>query len=214
VRTTILAVSVAVVALLAAGCGASAPEAAFTATPTTGQAPLTVTFTDASTNEPTSWRWDFGDGETSTEQSPAHEYALAGEYTVTLTATNDEGSDDLVQQALITVTPPPNPVCADLQELRATLGRLQEIEIGPGALDQLQQIGSDAKAILDRLRTDAAGEYTEEIAQLDEAYESLTAAIAALQSSPSSAIDDAVAALTDGFAAIDAVESAISEGCG
>ncbi|MFN8185488.1 MAG: PKD domain-containing protein [Gaiellales bacterium] len=213
-RISILVVSLALLAAVVAGCGASAPEAAFTATPTTGQAPLAVTFTDASTNEPTSWRWDFGDGETSTEQSPTHEYALAGEYTVTLTATNDEGSGDLIKQALIAVTPPPNPVCADLQELRATLGRLQELELGPGVLGELKQIGSDAKAILDRLRTDAAGEYAEQLAQLDQAYESLTGAISALQSSPTSAIGDIVAAVTNGFAAIDAVESAISEGCG
>lgn len=44
----------------------------------------TVTFTDASTGA-TSWFWEFGDGSTSTEQSPVHTYAFAGAYTVTLT---------------------------------------------------------------------------------------------------------------------------------
>lgn len=213
-RAVIFLASLAVLAVVAAGCGASAPEADFTATPVNGEAPLTVTFTDASANEPTSWRWDFGDGETSTEQSPSHEYALAGEYTVSLTATNDEGSDDVIKQGLITVTPPPNPVCADLQELRAVLGRLQELEISPDAIGQLQEIGTEAKAIIDRIRTDASGEYAEEIAQLDEAYDSLVSAVSALQSSPTGAIDDVVSAITNGIAAIDAVESAISEGCG
>jgi len=214
VRISILVVSLALLAALAAGCGASPPVAALTATPTTGQAPLTVTFTDTSTNDPASWAWEFGDGATSAEQSPTHEYALAGEYTVTLTVTNDEGSTNLIQQALITVTPPPNPVCADVQELRAVLGRLQDLEISPDALGELQRIGADAKAILDRLRTDAAGEYAEEIAALGQAYDSLVTAVSALQTSPASAIPDVLAAVSNGFSAIDALESAVSEGCG
>jgi PKD repeat protein len=55
---------------------------------------LEVTFTDTSTNSPTSWLWDFGDGNTSTLQNPVHTYATDGSYTVTLTATNGDGSDD------------------------------------------------------------------------------------------------------------------------
>ena len=38
------------------------PVAAFTATPLNGTPPLTVTFTDQSTNNPVSWQWNFGDG--------------------------------------------------------------------------------------------------------------------------------------------------------
>lgn len=48
----------------------SAPVADFTSNPTSGNSPLTVTFTDTSTNNPTSWLWDFGDGTTSTQQNP------------------------------------------------------------------------------------------------------------------------------------------------
>ena len=51
-------------------------------------------FNDASTNVPDSWTWDFGDGTTSTEQSPAHSYGGVGEYTVSLTACNVLGCDD------------------------------------------------------------------------------------------------------------------------
>jgi PKD repeat protein len=54
---------------------------------------LEVTFTDTSTNTPTSWLWDFGDGNTSTLQNPVHTYAADGSYTVNLTATNADGSD-------------------------------------------------------------------------------------------------------------------------
>ena len=53
-----------------------------------------VEFTDRSTDADgtiASWEWDFGDGETSSDQSPTHEYAAAGTYTVTLTVTDDEG---------------------------------------------------------------------------------------------------------------------------
>lgn len=56
----------------------------------------TVYFTDTSTNSPTSWLWDLGDGSTSTEQNPVHLYDSAYEgidITVSLTATNAYGSD-------------------------------------------------------------------------------------------------------------------------
>jgi len=83
-----------------------APVAAFTGTPTSGTAPLTVRFTDASTNSPTSWSWNFGDGNTtnSTVRNPVHTYLSAGTYTVTLTATNSAGSDGETKTGYVTVT--------------------------------------------------------------------------------------------------------------
>jgi len=59
--------------------------------PPTITAPLTVQFTDLSSNAPTSWSWSFGDGGTSTAQNPSHQFASAGTYSVSLTADNDEG---------------------------------------------------------------------------------------------------------------------------
>jgi PKD repeat protein len=50
------------------------PVAAFSASPTSGSIPLKVQFTDQSTNSPTSWKWDFGDGTTSTTHNPLHTY--------------------------------------------------------------------------------------------------------------------------------------------
>ena len=85
------------------------PVAAFTGRPTSGVSPLTVTFTDQSTNNPTSWSWDLGDGGTATTQSPSHVYEAAGTYSVTLTATNAGGSDPETKTNYITVTAPPSP---------------------------------------------------------------------------------------------------------
>jgi PKD repeat protein len=70
-----------------------APLAAFSGQPTSGAAPLSVAFTDLSTNSPTAWLWAFGDGGASTDQSPTHVYAAPGFYTVSLTVTNAGGSD-------------------------------------------------------------------------------------------------------------------------
>ncbi len=83
------------------------PVAGFTGTPTSGSVPLTVQFTDTSTNSPTSWSWDFGDGNTSTAQNPANTYSTAGNYTVSLTATNTAGSNTATQTGYITVSDVP-----------------------------------------------------------------------------------------------------------
>jgi PKD repeat protein len=82
----------------------SAPEAAFSATPTSGTAPLTVNFTDQSTHNPTSWMWEFGDGNTSSQQNPQHTYQAAGIYTVQLTVANSHGSKSHTKNNYITAT--------------------------------------------------------------------------------------------------------------
>ncbi|MGJ0483856.1 MAG: LamG-like jellyroll fold domain-containing protein [Methylomicrobium sp.] len=69
------------------------PGANFSATPTSGVAPVTVNFTDASTGSITGRSWNFGDGSTSTEVNPSHTYSAAGSYTVSLTVTGPGGSD-------------------------------------------------------------------------------------------------------------------------
>jgi PKD repeat protein len=69
------------------------PTADFIADERRGVKPFTVTFTDLSAGNPTSWKWDFGDGATSTEQNPVHVYQVEGAYDVTLTASNSYGSD-------------------------------------------------------------------------------------------------------------------------
>ncbi len=63
----------------------NAQTANFTASPTSGCAPLNVTFTNTSTGA-SSYAWNFGNGNTSTQTSPSAVYSIAGTYTVTLTA--------------------------------------------------------------------------------------------------------------------------------
>lgn len=80
------------------------PVASFTESATTGILPLSVQFTDSSTNAPTSWVWDFGDGGTSTEENPAHIYSNPGTYTVSLIATNTAGGNTATRSEIIAMS--------------------------------------------------------------------------------------------------------------
>jgi PKD repeat protein len=93
-----------------AGPGGSGPTASFTASSTSGTAPLTVNFTDTSSGSPTSWAWTFGDGGTSTSPSPTHTYTATGTYTATLTVTNGQGSSSASRT--ITVSQPSGPTAS------------------------------------------------------------------------------------------------------
>jgi gliding motility-associated-like protein len=86
---------------------AQTPLANFTGTPTSGCSPLIVNFQDQSSNSPTSWFWDFGNGSTSTLQNPSATYINPGTYTVVLTATNGSGSNTLTRTNYITVNAAP-----------------------------------------------------------------------------------------------------------
>jgi PKD repeat protein len=86
-----------------------APTASFTADVTSGDAPLTVNFTDTSTAGTSaikSWLWEFGDGETSTEANPSHTYNDPGSYSVSLTVTTDDGQDTVSKSDYITASTP------------------------------------------------------------------------------------------------------------
>ena len=83
------------------------PVAGFNASPTTGCAPLAISFTDQSTGNPTAWQWDLGNGTVSTQQSPTTTYFNPGTYTVTLTVTNANGSNTVSKMNYITVNEKP-----------------------------------------------------------------------------------------------------------
>jgi len=90
--------------------GPTTIEANFTSDVTSGIAPLTVNFTDTSVGPISSWLWEFGDGDTSTEANPNHQYTVPGVYTVSLTVSGDGGADTMVKTDFITVY---DPVAAD-----------------------------------------------------------------------------------------------------
>jgi PKD repeat protein len=68
------------------------PVASFSAKPTSGTAPLTVQFTNQSTGNITSYSWDFGDGNSSSDQNPSYPFTSVRKYTVTLTVIGSGGS--------------------------------------------------------------------------------------------------------------------------
>ena len=93
------------------GGGPVAPVAAFNLSPATGAAPVSVTFNNVSTGNPTSYSWDFeNDGivDSAAASPPAHVYSVPGTYTVVLVASN--GLQSSTATRTITVTPPPGPV--------------------------------------------------------------------------------------------------------
>ncbi len=79
------------------------PIVSFLANQTYGIAPLPVQFTDTSSGNPTSWSWDFGDGNTSSAQNPIYTYPKWGNYTVSLAATNINGTGTASMPGLIQV---------------------------------------------------------------------------------------------------------------
>jgi PKD repeat protein len=87
---------------------AVAPTANFSATPLTGAAPQTVTFTDLSTQSPTGWSWSFGDGSSSVLQNPTHTYTAGGNYTVILTTSNPGGVGSVSKNNYVQLTNPFN----------------------------------------------------------------------------------------------------------
>jgi PKD repeat protein len=85
----------------------AAPQVNFT-TASTNICGGNAQFTDL-TGSATAWHWSFGDGNSSTQQNPAHSYTASGTYTVKLIAENCAGRDSLTQTNYITVTIPEAP---------------------------------------------------------------------------------------------------------
>ena len=107
-------------------------KAAFVADRTRGSVPVNVSFTDQSAGSPATWKWDFGDGTTSSEQNPVHRYTAPGSYTVSLTISGTGGQDTTTKNDFIVVTR--GPVAdfrADVQAGRAPfLVRFTDISQG------------------------------------------------------------------------------------
>lgn len=91
----------------------SAPEANFEVQ----SDQLAYDFFDLSSNNPTQWAWDFGDGSTSTSQNPSHEYETPGLYTACLTASSLCGATDTCVSLNVTCNAPQSNFTFDLDEL-------------------------------------------------------------------------------------------------
>ena len=83
------------------------PTADFSASQTSGDAPLTVKFKDTSTGSPVSWSWNFGDGTSSYEQNPVHTYYAAGYYTVILAVRYASNDIEIKFRYIVVNTPTP-----------------------------------------------------------------------------------------------------------
>jgi PKD repeat protein len=96
--------------------GAISPTASFSASPTNGVAPLSVTFTDTSLGSVTNWSWTFGDGGTTnlTTNSVLYIYNTAGVYSVTEIVSGFAGSSTNTVANCISVMLPPPPVASFL----------------------------------------------------------------------------------------------------
>jgi PKD repeat protein len=102
------------------------PTASFTATPTSGRAPLAVRFDGSASSDPdgsiTAYAWAFGDGGTATGATAIHQYTKAGAQTAKLTVTDDSGATASSTQT-ITVTLPPKLTSSKVSAGKAHAGK-------------------------------------------------------------------------------------------
>jgi len=100
----------------------SAPVAAFSASTTSGTAPLAMNFVNSSTGNITAYAWTFGDGGTSTVRSPSHLYSSPGIYTVMLKVTGAGGTNTQTKTNYVTVKPASTPAPVAAFSVSATSG--------------------------------------------------------------------------------------------
>ncbi|MEO6330624.1 MAG: PKD domain-containing protein [Ginsengibacter sp.] len=94
---------IVLLALLCTGNISAQLLADFSATPVSGCAPLIVQFTDLSTGNPTSWKWDLGNGTITSSRTPSTIYFVSGKYKITLVVTNAGGSNTIIKDKYIDV---------------------------------------------------------------------------------------------------------------
>ena len=119
--------------------GAAAPQSQFSADPDQGCAPLEVAFLNQSVNAD-QFLWDFGDGNSSTEENPTHTFPQSGSYSISLTATNSgTGQSDVATYSLVAF---PLPVVNIGSDTTITTAQNLTLNAGPGFASYLWQDGS------------------------------------------------------------------------
>lgn len=93
-----------------------------------------VVFADNSINNPVQWRWDFGDGTTSTVQNPSHKYISNGTYAVKLVVSNLSGKDSVLKTSYIVVNKPAAPTGTGDKICSAGTANLTATGSGSGSL--------------------------------------------------------------------------------
>ena len=99
----IILIAICIIAVASVVLNNEPPIASVTATPTSGTAPLTVSFIGSGTDKDGSiskYYWTFGDGESSNTKNPSHTYQTSGTYTARLIVTDNEGSTDSITKKI------------------------------------------------------------------------------------------------------------------
>ncbi|KUG08476.1 hypothetical protein ASU33_09945 [Solirubrum puertoriconensis] len=117
----------------------------------------TVRFTDESQNVPTSWLWNFGDGNTSTQQNPTHTYTKSGVFDVSLTATNAFGAQTTTKRRYIVLTVPCVQYCASSGNNQGVW--ITNVSLGGGHLTTPYSNSSGANS-------GGYGDYTREVLEM------------------------------------------------
>jgi PKD repeat protein len=150
------------------------PTASFTATPISGQAPLTVAFDASASSDPdgsiASYGWNFGDGTSGTGVTASRTYAAAGTFTVLLTVTDNSGGTASTTRSLtVSAGPPPPSVTISG---RVTFERVPfSVAAGrglnyPGTFEaparevEVELLRASSSEVLDATVTDGAGNYS------------------------------------------------------
>lgn len=110
----------------------------------------TVDFTDLSTGSPNSWSWDFGDGNTSSSQSPQHTYANPGTYTVTLVVDNGCGKDTSTRAVTVTAVGVNDPFGYELKIWPNPTNSMINVELEGANVESIQVIDAFGRILAHR----------------------------------------------------------------
>lgn len=166
------------------GCNSNeSPTASFSADPSSGGAPLSVTF-DASNSADSDgiideYEWEFGDGSTGNGRTVDHTFENTGEYTITLTVTDNDGSTDTTTETVsVEESEPEASLTADPEEGEAPLTvsfDLSESEDPDGVIEEYAlEFGDDDSTsgddLLDEIEHtyEEPGEYTVSLEVVDD----------------------------------------------